>query len=176
MNNSILIAKLGRYKHLENKQYFEAGSDIIENNTFTGTWVTQANYTLESEIAKKTTEDALKPTELIDAHTAQSWAPLDEGVDLLDTDNSKTTLYIIQLLGEEHDEVLVVVPDTNVDGNGKIPSLHFGVPPVINICHTKQKSSGHYGEALVIRIFYAKPEHVDVNRVLGDLEARPFRG
>ena len=30
------------------KKYFEAGADIVETNTFSGTWVAQADYGLES--------------------------------------------------------------------------------------------------------------------------------
>ena len=82
-----------KHKHLENKQYFEAGSDIVENNI------------------------------------------LDRGVDLPDTDNSKTALYIIQLLEEEHDEVPVFAPGTNVDRNGKTPSGQSGEALVISISH-----------------------------------------
>ena len=32
------------------KQYFEAGSDIVETNTFSGTWVAQADYGMESYV------------------------------------------------------------------------------------------------------------------------------
>lgn len=54
------------------KQYFEAGSDIVETNTFSGTWVAQADYGLESlvydinyegtKLAKKAAEYVYKAT------------------------------------------------------------------------------------------------------------------
>jgi len=49
------------------KQYLEAGADILETNTFSGTWIAQADYKLESavydinflsaQIAKKAVEE-----------------------------------------------------------------------------------------------------------------------
>ncbi|MBL4703903.1 MAG: homocysteine S-methyltransferase family protein, partial [Flavobacteriales bacterium] len=30
--------------------YFEAGADIVETNTFSGTWIAQADYKLESAV------------------------------------------------------------------------------------------------------------------------------
>jgi len=54
------------------KKYYEAGADIAETNTFSGTWVAQADYGLESlvydinyqsvQLAKKAAEDVFKET------------------------------------------------------------------------------------------------------------------
>jgi len=54
------------------KQYYEAGADISETNTFSGTWVAQADYALEhlvydinyegAKLAKKAADDVYKAT------------------------------------------------------------------------------------------------------------------
>lgn len=75
-NNDLL--SLTRPEIIEDihRQYFEAGADIAETNTFSGTWVAQADYSLEkyvydinfhsAQLAKKvadefTTKDPSKP-------------------------------------------------------------------------------------------------------------------
>ena len=54
------------------KRYFESGADIVETNTFSGTWVAQADYGLEhlvyeinyesTRLAKKAAEEVYKAT------------------------------------------------------------------------------------------------------------------
>jgi len=46
-NNDLL--SLTRPEIIEDihRQYFEAGADIVETNTFSGTWIAQADYGLE---------------------------------------------------------------------------------------------------------------------------------
>jgi 5-methyltetrahydrofolate--homocysteine methyltransferase len=66
-NNDLL--SLTRPEIIEDihRQYFEAGADIVETNTFSGTWIAQADYALEkfvydinfqsAKIAKKVAEE-----------------------------------------------------------------------------------------------------------------------
>eukprot|EP00092_Neocalanus_flemingeri_P026050 GFUD01028235.1.p1 GENE.GFUD01028235.1~~GFUD01028235.1.p1 ORF type:complete len:1264 (-),score=351.62 GFUD01028235.1:269-4060(-) len=71
-NNDILSLTRPDIIYDIHKQYFEAGSDICETNTFSGTWVAQADYALESlvydinyegtKLAKKAAEDVFKAT------------------------------------------------------------------------------------------------------------------
>ena len=50
-NNDLL--SLTRPEIIEDihRQYFEAGADIAETNTFSGTWIAQADYALEKYVA-----------------------------------------------------------------------------------------------------------------------------
>ena len=71
-NNDVLTLTRPDIIYDIHKQYFEAGSDIVETNTFSGTWVAQADYALESlvydinyegaKLAKKAAEDVSKST------------------------------------------------------------------------------------------------------------------
>ena len=71
-NNDILALTRPNILYDIHKQYFEAGSNIVETNTFSGTWVAQADHTLESlaydinykgaKLAKKAAEDVFKST------------------------------------------------------------------------------------------------------------------
>ena len=47
-NNDLLSLSRPDIIYDIHKQYFEAGADIVETNTFSGTWVAQADYGLES--------------------------------------------------------------------------------------------------------------------------------
>ena len=40
------------------RQYFQAGADIVETNTFSGTWIAQADYSLEDAVYKINFESA----------------------------------------------------------------------------------------------------------------------
>merc|ERR1711892_266934 len=71
-NNDLLSLSRPDIIYDIHKQYFEAGADIGETNTFSGTWVAQADYGLESLVydinyegallAKKAAEDVYKAT------------------------------------------------------------------------------------------------------------------
>ena len=71
-NNDILSLTRPDIIHQIHKSYFEAGADIVETNTFSGTWVAQADYGLESlvydinyqgaKLAKRAAEDVQKST------------------------------------------------------------------------------------------------------------------
>jgi len=71
-NNDVLTLTRPDIIYDIHKQYFEAGSDIVETNTFSGTWVAQADYALESlvydinyegaKLAKKAAEDVSRST------------------------------------------------------------------------------------------------------------------
>lgn len=71
-NNDILSLTRPDIIHQIHKSYFEAGADIVETNTFSGTWVAQADYCLESlvydinyqgaKLAKRAAEDVQKST------------------------------------------------------------------------------------------------------------------
>jgi len=71
-NNDLLSLSRPDIIYDIHKQYFEAGADIGETNTFSGTWVAQADYGLESlvydinyegaKLAKKAAEDVYKAT------------------------------------------------------------------------------------------------------------------
>lgn len=53
------------------RQYFEAGADIVETNTFGSTWVAQADYHLESWVYKINYESAKLAKEVADEITAK---------------------------------------------------------------------------------------------------------
>ena len=71
-NNDILCLTRPDIIYEIHKHYFEAGADIVETNTFSGTWVAQADYGLESlvhdinyegtRLAKKAAEDVFRAT------------------------------------------------------------------------------------------------------------------
>ena len=71
-NNDLLTLSRPDIIYDIHKQYFEAGADIVETNTFSGTWVAQADYGLESlvydinyegaKLAKKAANDVFKAT------------------------------------------------------------------------------------------------------------------
>jgi len=71
-NNDLLSLSRPDIIYDIHKQYFEAGADIVETNTFSGTWVAQADYGLESlvydinfegaKLAKKAADDVFKAT------------------------------------------------------------------------------------------------------------------
>ena len=71
-NNDILSLTRPDIIYEIHKTYFEAGADIVETNTFSGTWVAQADYGLESlvydinfqgaKLAKRAAEDVLRST------------------------------------------------------------------------------------------------------------------
>ena len=46
-NNDLLSITRPDIVYEIHKRYFEAGADIVETNTFSGTWVAQADYGLE---------------------------------------------------------------------------------------------------------------------------------
>jgi len=51
-NNDLLSVTQPDIIYDIHKAYLEAGADIIETNTFSGTWIAQADYGLESEVYK----------------------------------------------------------------------------------------------------------------------------
>ena len=53
------------------RQYFEAGADIVETNTFGGTFVAQADYHLEDWVYKINYEGAKIAREVADEFTAK---------------------------------------------------------------------------------------------------------
>jgi 5-methyltetrahydrofolate--homocysteine methyltransferase len=55
--------------HLE---YLEAGADIIETNTFSGTWIAQADYKLEHEAYRINLEGAKLARKAVDAYNQKS--------------------------------------------------------------------------------------------------------
>ena len=69
-NNDLLSLTRPDVIYEIHKKYFEAGSDVVETNTFSGTWVAQADYGLENlvydinyestRLAKKAAEDVYK--------------------------------------------------------------------------------------------------------------------
>ena len=71
-NNDILSLTRPDIIYDIHKTYFEAGADIVETNTFSGTWVAQADYCLESlvydinyqgaKLAKRAADDVHKLT------------------------------------------------------------------------------------------------------------------
>ena len=71
-NNDLLSLTRPDVIYEIHKKYFEAGSDVVETNTFSGTWVAQADYGLENlvydinyestRLAKKAAEDVYKQT------------------------------------------------------------------------------------------------------------------
>ena len=71
-NNDLLSLTRPDIIYEIHKKYFEAGADIVETNTFSGTWVAQADYGLESlvqdinyqgaRLAKKAAEDVSRAT------------------------------------------------------------------------------------------------------------------
>jgi len=52
-------------------QYFAAGADIVETNTFSGTWIAQADYNLESAVWDINFESAKIAKEVADEFTAR---------------------------------------------------------------------------------------------------------
>ena len=54
------------------KEYLDAGADIIETNTFSGTWISQADYHLESAVADINREGARLARKAADEYTAQT--------------------------------------------------------------------------------------------------------
>jgi len=71
-NNDMLTISRPDIIYDIHRQYFEAGADICETNTFSGTWVAQADYALEhlvydincegAKLAKKAAEDVYRAT------------------------------------------------------------------------------------------------------------------
>ena len=71
-NNDILSLTRPDIIYEIHKKYFEAGADIVETNTFSGTWVAQADYGLESlvqdinyegaRLARRAAEDVFRAT------------------------------------------------------------------------------------------------------------------
>ncbi len=53
------------------RQYFEAGADIVETNTFSGTWIAQADYGLESAVYDINYQSAKIAREVADEMTAK---------------------------------------------------------------------------------------------------------
>ncbi|HLT75959.1 MAG TPA: homocysteine S-methyltransferase family protein [Ferrovibrio sp.] len=53
------------------REYLEAGADIIETNTFSGTWVSQADYRLESAVPEINREGARLARQAADEYTAK---------------------------------------------------------------------------------------------------------
>jgi len=51
------------------RQYFQAGADIVETNTFSGTWVAQADYGLEDAVYRINFESAKIAREVADEFT-----------------------------------------------------------------------------------------------------------
>jgi 5-methyltetrahydrofolate--homocysteine methyltransferase len=58
-NNDLLSVTRPDIIYSIHKEYLEAGADIIETNTFSGTWIAQADYKLESEVYKINYESAV---------------------------------------------------------------------------------------------------------------------
>lgn len=70
-NNDILsITRPDIIKDIH-RQYFEAGADIIETNTFSGTWIAQADYHLESAVYDINYLSAKIAREVADEFTAR---------------------------------------------------------------------------------------------------------
>jgi len=71
-NNDVLSITQPDIIYDIHKQYFEAGADIVETNTFSGTWVAQSDYGLEhlvyeinlqsAHVAKKAADDVYRAT------------------------------------------------------------------------------------------------------------------
>ncbi len=57
-NNDLLSITRPDIIHAIHTEYLEAGADIIETNTFSGTWIAQADYHLEKEVYKINYEGA----------------------------------------------------------------------------------------------------------------------
>ncbi len=53
------------------REYLEAGADIIETNTFSGTWVSQADYRLESAVPEINREGARLARQAADEYTVK---------------------------------------------------------------------------------------------------------
>ncbi|MCW0233330.1 MAG: homocysteine S-methyltransferase family protein [Ferrovibrio sp.] len=53
------------------KEYLDAGADIIETNTFSGTWISQADYHLEAAVADINREGAKLARKAADEYTAK---------------------------------------------------------------------------------------------------------
>jgi 5-methyltetrahydrofolate--homocysteine methyltransferase len=51
------------------RQYFQAGADIVETNTFSGTWIAQADYGLESAVYRINFDSAKIAREVADEFT-----------------------------------------------------------------------------------------------------------
>jgi len=70
-NNDILsITRPDIIKDIH-RQYFEAGADIIETNTFSGTWIAQADYHLEHIVYELNYQSAKIAKEVADEFTAK---------------------------------------------------------------------------------------------------------
>lgn len=54
------------------KEYLDAGADIIETNTFSGTWISQADYHLEAAVADINREGAKLARKAADEYTAKN--------------------------------------------------------------------------------------------------------
>ena len=71
-NNDLLSLTRPDIVYDIHKRYFESGADIVETNTFSGTWVAQADYGLEhlvyeinfesTRLAKKAAEEVFRAT------------------------------------------------------------------------------------------------------------------
>ncbi len=70
-NNDLLSVTRPDIIKTIHRQYFEAGADIVETNTFGSTWVAQADYHLESLVYRINFESAKLAKEVADEFTAK---------------------------------------------------------------------------------------------------------
>ncbi|XP_061561264.1 methionine synthase isoform X3 [Phycodurus eques] len=174
-NNDLLSITKPDAIYKIHKEYLEAGADIIETNTFSGTSVAQADYGLahmayrlnraSAELARRAADDVAKQTafdELVEAYLEQVRGLLDGGADIIlvetifDTANAKAALFALDLLFEKsYERKPLFISGTIVDRSGRT-------------------LSGQTGEAFVVSVSHAKPICIGLNCALGATEMRPF--
>jgi 5-methyltetrahydrofolate--homocysteine methyltransferase len=68
-NNDLLSITRSEIIKDIHRQYFQAGADIVETNTFSGTWIAQADYGLEDAVYRINFESAKIAREVADEFT-----------------------------------------------------------------------------------------------------------
>eukprot|EP00889_Picochlorum_renovo_P005108 jgi/Picre1/32138/NNA_007485.t1 len=184
-NNDILVITRPDVVESIHNAFLEAGADIIETNTFNGTTISQADYSLDqkeevdlinrtaAQVAKKCTKaymeahpgsvkfvaGAIGPT---NKTLSQAIALYDGGVDvflvetIFDTGNARAALYALdKFFKEKGVRIPVFVSGTIVDNSGRT-------------------LSGQTNEAFWNSISHAKPYAVGLNCALGAKDMKQY--
>ena len=161
-NNDLLSITAPNIIKQIHREYFEAGADIVETNTFSSTSIAQVDYELEhlayelnlqsAKLAKQVADeftDRKRFDELVKTYTEQVCGLIDGEVDILlvetifDTLNAKAALYAIQLVLEERDiEIPIMISGTITDASGRTLSGQTTEAFLVSLSHIPYLSIG----------------------------------
>ena len=137
-NNDLLVLTQPDIIYQIHCDYFEAGADIIETNTFNATTIAMADYDMQAQsrdinlaaakLARKAADEftAKTPDELVEAYSESTEALIEGGADLImletifDTLNAKAAAYAVESVFEKLGISLpVMVSGTITDASGR---------------------------------------------------------